>query len=175
MTIAQNVQIILDELPDYVQLLAAVKTRSPEEILEVIEAGVNVIGENYIQEADSVYAKIGPKAEWHFVGHLQKNKVKKAVELFDMIETVDSIGIAAEIDKRCAQAGKIMPVLIEINSGHEKQKSGVLPENTEQLVKEISAMENIKVKGLMTMGPRSGNAEDARPYFMETKKLFDKI
>ncbi|GAI57494.1 unnamed protein product, partial [marine sediment metagenome] len=90
-------------------------------------------------------------------------------------ETVDSLETAKEIDKRCAQIGKIMPVLVEINSGREKQKSGVLPENTEQLIREISAFQNIRVMGLMTMGPRFGNPEDSRPYFVETKKIFDRV
>ena len=92
-----------------------------------------------------------------------------------MIETLDSIEIAREIDKRCSQIGKVMPVLIEINSGHEKQKSGVLPENAEQLIKEISGLQNIRIMGLMTMGPRFGNPEDSRPYFVETERIFDKI
>jgi len=175
MTIKQNVNQILSELPDGVQLVAAAKTRKPEEILEAVEAGVKIIGENYAQEAERAYEVVGNKAKWHFIGHLQKNKVKKAVKIFDMLETVDSVEIAKEIDKRCAQIGKIMPVLIEINSGREKQKSGVLPENTEQLAREISAFPNIRVMGLMTMGPRSGNPADSRPYFVETKKLFEKI
>jgi len=92
-----------------------------------------------------------------------------------MIETVDSVELAKEIDKRCAQIGKVMPVLIEINSGREKQKSGVLPEKAEQLVRKVSSLQNIRVKGLMTMGPRFGNPEDSRPYFVETKKIFEKI
>lgn len=175
MTIKQNVNQILSELPGGVQLVAAAKTRQPEEILEVVEAGVEIVGENYVQEAERAYEVVGNKAKWHFIGHLQKNKVKKAVKMFDMIETVDSVEIAKEIDKRCAQIGKIMPVLIEINSGREKQKSGVFPENTEQLAREISACPNIRVMGLMTMGPRFGNPEDSRPYFVETKKLFEKI
>ena len=175
MTIKESVQRILSELPDGVELVAAAKTRSAEEILEVIEAGVKIIGENYVQEAEKVYATVGNKASWHFIGHLQKNKVKKAVCLCDMIETVDSVEIAKEIDKRCGQTGKVMPVLIEINSGREEQKSGVLPEDTEQLIREISGLQNIKVMGLMTMGPFSGNPEDARPYFVESKKIFDQI
>ena len=92
-----------------------------------------------------------------------------------MIETVDSVEIAREINKRCAQIDKVMPVLIEVNSGREKQKSGVIPEDVEQLVREISALPNIKVMGLMTMGPRFGNPEDSRPYFVETRKIFEKI
>jgi len=175
MTIKQNVSQILSELPDGVQLVAAAKARKPEEILEAVDAGVKIVGENYVQEAERAYEVIGNKVKWHFIGHLQKNKVKKAVKIFDMIETVDSFEIAKEIDKRCVQIDKIMLVLIEINIGREEQKSGVLPENSEQLVKEISALPNISVMGLMTMGPLSANPEDSRPYFVEMKKLFEKI
>ena len=173
--IKQNVGQILSELPDGVELVAAAKTRQPEEILEAVEAGVKIVGENYVQEAEGAYEVVGNRAKWHFIGHLQKNKAKKAVRIFDMIETVDSVEIAREIDKRCAQIGKVMPVLIEINSGRERQKAGVFPEEAEQLVKEISTYQNIKVLGLMTMGPRFGNPEDSRPYFVETKKTFDRI
>ena len=175
MTIKQNVQRILSKLPNGVELVAAAKTRRPEEILEAVESGVKIIGENYVQEAERAHELIGSKAKWHLIGHLQKNKAKKAVRIFDMIETVDSVEIAKELDKRCAQIGKVMPVLIEINSGREEQKSGVLPENAEQLIKESSSFQNIKVMGLMTMGPRFGNPEDSRPYFVETRKIFEKI
>ncbi len=156
-------------------MVTAAKTRQPEEILEAVEAGIKIVGENYAQEAERAYEVVGNRVKWHFIGHLQKNKVKKAVRIFDMIETVDSVEIARDIDKRCAQIGKIMPLLIEVNSGREKQKSGVLPESVEQLVGEISALPNIRVMGLMTMGPRFGNPEDSRPYFVETKKIFEKI
>jgi len=175
MTIKQSVKQILSELPSGVELVAAAKGRPAEEVLEAIEAGVKIIGENYVQEAERVYQVIGNKAKWHFIGHLQKNKVKKAVNLFDMIETVDSVDLAREIDNRCAQITKIMPVLIEINSGWEEQKSGVLPEDAEPLVREISHLQSIEVMGLMTMGPRFGNPEDFRPYFTETKRIFDRI
>ena len=173
--IKQNVNQLLDELPSGIELVAAAKTRKPEEVLDVIESGVKIIGENYVQEAERVHEVVGNRAKWHFIGHLQRNKVKKAVSIFDMIETVDSVDIAQEIDKRCAQIGKIMPVLIEINSGREEQKSGVFPENAEQLIKEISTLPNIRVMGLMTMGARFGNPEDSRPYFVETRKLFERI
>ena len=173
--IKQNVSQILRELPDGVELVAAAKTRQPEEILEAVGAGVKIIGENYVQEAERACEVVGDKVKWHFVGHLQKNKVKKAVRLFDMIETVDSLELAREIDKRCAQIGKIMPVLIEVNSGREEQKSGVFPENVEPLVKELSVFQNIGVMGLMTMGPRFGNPEDSRPYFVETKRIFERL
>lgn len=175
MSIAQNVREILAELPAGVELVAAAKTRQPPEILEAIGAGIRIIGENYVQEAESAYREIGAKARWHFIGHLQKNKVKKAVEICDMIETVDSLEIAREIDKRCAQAGKKMAVLIEINSGREPQKAGVSPEAAPQLIEAIAALENIRVMGLMTMGPLTGRPEDYRPYFIETKKAFDRL
>jgi len=175
MGIGKNVQQLLNELPSGVELVAAAKARTAEEVLQAVESGVKIVGENYVQEAEGIYGVIGNKARWHFLGHLQKNKVKKAVRLFDMIETVDSVDIAREIDKRCAQIGRVMPVLVEINSGREKQKSGVLPESAEQLIRAISSLPNIKVMGLMTMGPRFGNPEDSRPYFVITRKLFDRI
>ncbi len=173
--IKENVINILSELPPGVELVAAAKTRKPAKVLEAIEAGIRIIGENYVQEAEDAYEVVGNRARWHFIGHLQSNKVKKAVTIFDMIETVDSLKIAAEIDKHCSRLGKVMPVLIEINSGREEQKSGVLPEDAERLVKDISSLKNIRVEGLMTMGPRFGDPEDSRPYFSETRSLFNEI
>ncbi len=175
MTIKENVRDILTELPNGVELVAAAKARTPEEVLQAIQSGVKIIGQNYVQEGESIYKEIGEKAKWHFIGRLQRNKVKRAVDIFDMIETVDSVELAEEIDKRCSHIGTVMPVLVEINSGREEQKSGVSPENAEQLVKEISNLQHIKVMGLMTMGPRFGNPEDSRPYFVETKRLFENI
>jgi pyridoxal phosphate enzyme (YggS family) len=174
-TIAQNVTWLIQELPPGVRLLAAAKSRTPDEVKEAVAAGIGIIGENYIQEAESARRAIGTGIEWHFIGHLQKNKVKKAVELFDMIETVDSVDLAREIDRRCSQVGKTMPVLIEINSGRESQKSGVFPEKAEALIKEIASLENIRVMGLMTMGPFTADPEDLRPYFMATRHLFERI
>ena len=173
--IKENVKKILDELPTSVELVAASKTRTPEEILQAIQAGIKIIGQNYVQEAQKAYSIIGHQVKWHFIGHLQRNKVKKAVEIFDMIETIDSIRLASEIDKQCRRLDKIMPILIEINSGREQQKYGIFPEDMEDLTKKISGLKNIKIQGLMTMGPMFGNPEDARPYFVETKKVFDKI
>jgi len=173
--IKENVEKMLDELPEGVTLVAAAKTRTAEEILEAISAGIKVIGENYVQEALNVFNVVGKRARWHFIGHLQTNKVKRAVEIFDMIETVDSLKLAEELNKRCAKIDKVMPILIEVNSGRESQKSGALPEDVKNLIKEISAFHNIKIMGLMTMGPRFGNPEDSRPYFVETKKIFDRI
>ncbi|MDI3524220.1 YggS family pyridoxal phosphate-dependent enzyme [Kosmotoga sp.] len=175
MGIKENIKKILSEIPDYVTVVAAAKTRTPEEILEAIEAGIEIIGENYVQEAQKAFEAVGKKAKWHMIGHLQKNKVKKAVQIFDMIQTVDSVKIANEINKRAAQFGKVMPVLIEINSGREEQKAGVLPEDVFRLVEEISKLENIRIEGLMTMGPVVDAPEELRPYFSLTSELFENL
>ncbi len=175
MTIADNVSRILAELPPGVELVAAAKTRTPAEVLEAIHAGVKIIGENYVKEAEDAYRVVGAGARWHFIGHLQRNKVKRAVKLFDMIETVDSISLAQEIDKQSRQTGKVMPVLIEVNSGREPQKAGVFPEEVEELAKAVSSLKNISVMGLMTMGPRFGDPEASRPYFVVTRQIFNRM
>jgi len=172
----QSVAKLLAELPDGVEVVAAAKTRTPEEVLEVVQAGIKIIGQNYVKEAKEAYELVGKRAKWHFIGTFQKHNVRRNVlEIFDMIETVDSLEIAKEIDRKCAQINKIMPILIEVNSGKEPQKSGVLLEDVEQLSKEISGLKNVKMMGLMTMGPRFGNPENSRPYFVETKRIFEKI
>ena len=173
--IKENIKKILEELPAGVQLVAAAKTRSVAEILDAIQAGLTIIGHNYVQEAERAFEAIGPKAKWHMIGHLQSNKAKKAVRIFDMIETVDSLKLAKAIDKACRNINKSMPVLIEINSGEEPQKAGVMPADAVSWVKEIAELENVRIMGLMTMGPFSGDPEDARPYFQKTRQLFKDI
>jgi len=175
LSIKENVRRILAELPPGVRLVAAAKSRTPAEILEVVEAGVKVVGENYVQEAAAAFEAVGRRAQWHFIGHLQSNKVKRAVEIFDMIETVDSLDLAKEIDKRAGAAGKRMPVLLEINSGEEAQKAGVLPGQAEALLRAVAPLPHLHLQGLMTMGPFEGDPEDSRPYFKVTKALFDRF
>ena len=166
---------IRKRVPDHVTLVAAAKTRTVEEIKEAIDAGIEIVGENYVQEAEKIIDALGDQAKWHMLGHLQRNKVKKAVQLFDMIETLDSWRLAELIDQRCAAIGKTMPVLVEINSGREASKTGVLPEELDDLLRRLAGLRHIHVQGLMTMGPRFGNPEDARPFFRETKKAFDRV
>ena len=173
--IKERITRILHSLPPGVLLVAAAKTRLPEEVKAAISAGINTLGYNYVQEAERIYEIIGTSVKWHMIGHLQKNKVKKAVRLFDMIETIDSVELAQALNKQCVAEGKIMPVLIEINSGKESNKTGVLPENVEKLIHQISNLPNLKIQGIMTMGPRFGNPEDARPYFKATRSVFEKI
>jgi pyridoxal phosphate enzyme (YggS family) len=173
--ISENVHRLLKELPTGIQLVAAAKTRTPEEITQALQAGIKILGENYVQEAEQHHSVIGNLAKWHCIGHLQKNKVKKAVAIFDMIETVDSLELAQEIDKRCRQIGKIMPILVEVNSGREAQKSGALPENVVTLAQSVSTLPNIRLMGLMTMGPAMGDPEDSRPYFVTTRQVFEAL
>ena len=173
--IAERVKAILAELPKGVELEAAAKTRTAAEIEEAIAAGVKIIGENYVQEALKVKKAVKLPARWHLIGHLQKNKVKKAVQIFDMIETVDSYELAEEINKKCQKINKIMPVLVEINSGKEPQKAGVMPEEAIDLIKCIAKLPYLKVMGLMTMGPWLEDPEKLRPYFRLTKELFEEI
>jgi len=173
--IKENVSKILEELPEGVSLVGAAKTRTPQEILEAVEAGLEIIGENYVQEAERAFQVVGGKVKWHMIGHLQSNKAKKAVTVFDLIETVDSIKLARAIDRACGNIDKIMPILMEINSGEESQKAGVVPEDAISLARDMSELNNIKLMGLMTMGPFAGDPEDSRPYFQKTKKLFEEI
>ncbi len=173
--IKENVKKILEELPEGVRLVGAAKTRTPEEIIEAIEAGLEIIGENYVQEADRAFQVIGNRVRWHMIGYLQRNKAGKAVKIFDMIETVCSMKLAREIDKSCHKIGKIMPILIEINSGEESQKSGVIPDDAIPLIREMSTLRGITIMGLMTMGPFTGDPEDSRPYFQKTRALFEKL
>jgi len=173
--IKESVTECLKLLPSDVLLVAAAKKRTPEEVKSAIDAGVKIIGYNYVQEAEQMYRHVGDSVQWHLIGHLQSNKAKRAVQLFDMIETIDSLKVAEAVDRHCTEMGKIMPVLIEINSGRESSKTGVLPENTEGLIREISLLTHLRVQGLMTMGPRFGNPEDSQPYFKKTKALFDHL
>ena len=173
--IQESVVKILNSIPSNVSLVTAAKTRTPEELKSAIDAGVRIIGYNYVQEAEQMFTHVGNSVRWHLIGHLQRNKAKRAVQLFDMIETIESLRIAESVNLHCADMGKIMPVLIEINSGRESNKTGVLPENVDDIVREMSALLHLRIQGLMTMGPRFGNPEDARPYFKATKAAFDRL
>ena len=173
--IKEQVTGILQKLPKGVQLVGAAKTRTPQEILEAIEGGLKIVGENYVQEAEQAFELIGHKVQWHMIGHLQTNKVKKAVNVFDMIQTLGSVKLAEELQRCCERIGSTMPVLIEINSGEESQKSGVLPADAISLHKEVSLLERVRIMGLMTMGPFSLDPEDSRLPFRRTKEIFDTL
>jgi len=171
----QHIHAILAEIPEHVLVEAAAKTRSAEQVRTAIHAGVTIVGYNYVQEAEKMKSQITEKASWHLIGHLQKNKIKKAMELFDLIETVDSLSLAASIHLHCQSLRKVMPILIEVNSGREPNKTGVYPEHVERLVRSITDFSHVHILGLMTMGPWSDDPEQLRPYFRLTKELYEHI
>lgn len=173
--ITRNVQKTIAELPDTVTLVAAGKTRTPAQLQAAIAGGVNIIGHNYIQEAEASIEALGRTVRWHFIGHLQRNKAKKAAALFDMVETVDKLSLGQALDRACKDLGKKLPILIEVNSGEEDNKAGCLPEHVPALARELSALENLSLEGLMTMGPWLDDPEDMRPYFRLTRELFDEL
>ena len=158
-----------------VRLMAVTKTVGDDLIMEAIEAGVDVIGESYIQEAKRKIEKMGRNIEWHMIGYLQSNKAKYAVKLFDMIHSVDRMDLAHELDRRAKAADRVMKILIEVNVSGEESKSGVPRKNTIQLIKDIASLNNLSIQGMMTMPPWFDEPEDARPYFIALRELRDRI
>lgn len=162
--------------PEAVKLVAVSKTVPVERIQAAIDAGLRTFGENYIQEAGEKLRQLGDQAvSWHFIGRLQTNKAKHAVPWFDMIHTVDSEKLAREIDKQAQKNGKIQDILIQVNVGGETSKAGVSPEDAESLIRTISPLENLAVKGLMTIPPFFDSPETVRPYFRRLATLRDRI
>lgn len=157
--------------PGDVILIAVSKTKPVSLIKQAVEAGAHRLGENKVQEIMEKYDSL-PGVEWHLIGHLQTNKVKYIIDKVKMIHSVDSLKLAEEIDKRAKQHNTHMDVLIEVNIGGEESKSGVAPEAAEKLCLDISKLENVHIKGLMTVAPIVENPEDARVYFRKMNKLF---
>jgi pyridoxal phosphate enzyme (YggS family) len=185
MSIADNLKDIKDRItaaseragrdPGKVKLVAVSKTVPAELVEEALLGGADMLGENYVQEARHKIAKIGrDRAQWHFIGHLQKNKAKYAVDLFDMVHSVDSVALAAELDKRAGKKGLLLPVLVQVNISGEDSKSGIDPDSVAGLVSEVSQMPNLSLKGLMTMPPYLP-PEEARPYFVALRELRDSL
>ncbi len=157
--------------PERVRLVAVSKTVDPERARQAIEAGAKILGENYVQEAQKKIEVLGHEISWHFIGHLQRNKAKVAVHLFDLIHAVDSINLAQELDRQAKLQGKVLPVLLQINLGGEATKFGAQEKEILLLAEKLSAMAGIEVKGLMTMPPFFEDPEASRPYFVELRKL----
>jgi pyridoxal phosphate enzyme (YggS family) len=157
--------------PGSVTLLAVSKTHPPETIRAAADCGQLLFGENKIQEAKAKIPLCPGKCRWHFIGHLQSNKVRDAVELFEMIQSVDSLSLAREINKRCDQAAKKMPVLLEVNVAGEASKSGYQPEKMLAELRELNELPRIEIQGLMTVPPWSPETEKTRPHFRELRQL----
>lgn len=160
--------------PNTITIVAVTKGRSLEQIKQVVQAGITDIGENKVQEALLKYRLLST-IKWHMVGHLQSNKAKDAVRIFDLIQSVDSLHLAAEINKHAAKINKIQDILIEIKASHEATKFGLNPDEAVKVIKEITEFKNINIKGLMTIAPIVDNPQKARPYFRMLKELRDKI
>jgi hypothetical protein len=144
-------------------------------IREAMSAGVDILGENYVQEGKRKIEQMGKSVEWHMIGHLQTNKAKYAVRLFDMIHSLDRMALAVELDKRSRLAGCVTRVLIEVNISGEETKRGVPFAEAIPLVREVSALENLSIQGLMTMPPWFDDPEEARPCFAALRGLRDRI
>ncbi|MDX1815823.1 MAG: YggS family pyridoxal phosphate-dependent enzyme, partial [Thermodesulfobacteriota bacterium] len=153
-----------------IRLVAVGKTKPAELIGEAIEAGLAVFGENYVQEAEEKIRAF-PQAEWHFIGKLQRNKVKKAVSLFSWIQTVDSLSLLTEISRRAGEAGKVLPVLAEVNLAGEASKAGMDPEALSGLVEAAPGLPGIRLRGLMAIPPWTEDPEESRPYFIRLREL----
>ena len=162
--------------PDSVKLVAVSKTKPVEMVQEAVEAGVSILGENYIQEArDKINALPSCAASWHFIGHLQRNKAKYAVKLFDLIHSVDSLKLAREIDHQAKKINKIQKILIQVNIGEDPAKSGAAAKETFELVRQVSRLENLSIQGLMTIPPFFDDPQRVRPCFIALAKLRDDI
>ena len=164
---------MLRRLPAHVTLLAAVKGRSPEEIRAAIRAGIRHVGENYVQEAERKRPLVPEPASWHMIGRLQRNKARRALQVFDWLETLDSLPLAQRLERLLSQQDKKLPVLVQVNIGREPQKAGVPPEDVPKFVREVASLSHLEVRGLMAIPPLPPRPEDSRPYFREMKRLFD--
>ncbi len=161
--------------PDSIKLLAVTKTIPTAYIIKAIDAGITMFGENYVQEAKDKIAAVGCRARWHMIGHLQTNKAKYVVKLFDYVQSVDRLELAQELDKRAGLINRKLNVLIEVNISGEESKNGIPADDTLALIKQMVGLTNLAVRGLMTMAPYSHNPENARPYFSALRNLRDNI
>jgi pyridoxal phosphate enzyme (YggS family) len=157
--------------PEDVTLLAATKNRTPEEVRRAVEAGITVAGENRVQEMLAKVPQVGAGVEWHFIGHLQRNKARQVVGEVALIHSVDSVRLAEEIDRRAGQVGVVQAVLLQVSLAGEESKSGFEPEGLADVVESLVRLGNIEVRGLSTIAPFAGDPEDVRPIFRRLSEL----
>jgi pyridoxal phosphate enzyme (YggS family) len=179
--IEERISLICSKInrdPRSITIVAVSKGRTPEQINEAIELGINDIGENRVQEALLKYNalhSVRQAIRWHMVGHLQTNKAKESVKVFDLIQSVDSLHLACEISKQASKLNKIQDILIEVKTSPEATKFGLKPAETIEVLREIAKMSNINIKGLMTIAPLVDNPDKARPFFKQLRELRDNI
>ena len=185
MTIAENVAHVRARMeaaakragrdPGKVRLVAVSKTVDLERIRQAIAAGVDSLGENYVQEAQKKIEGLEQRVSWHFIGHLQSNKAKAAARLFDWVHSVDSLKLAEELSRAGKLQNRVLPVLLQVNLGQEETKSGPQKEEVFRLLERMASLPGISVKGLMTMPPFFENPEDSRPYFRALRILGEDV
>lgn len=185
MSVADNLKTVRDRIvaaaeragrdPASVALVTVTKTVDAARIREAVAAGAAILGENRVQEAREKIERLGSIASWHLIGHLQTNKAKYAVKLFDLIHSVDAADLATELDRQAAKAGKTQDVLIEVNIAGEEQKAGVAFDDAIGLIRSAAALKHIRVRGLMTMPPYSENPEDSRPHYRRLRELAEAV
>jgi len=161
--------------PGSVTLVAVTKTVGPDRIRQAIEAGLKVFGENYIQEAQKKIDALQTDVRWDFIGHLQKNKAKYAVRLFDLIHSVDSFSLAEELNRSAQKAGKVQPILLQVNLGGEETKSGAPEEEILRMMEQTGRLEAVSIRGLMTLPPYSDDPENSRPHFRKLRLLQEQL
>jgi pyridoxal phosphate enzyme (YggS family) len=174
LSIKENISRLLSELPENVKLIAVSKTRTVEEMREAYSAGLRDFGENKVQELTKKYDEFDESVRWHFIGHLQRNKVKYIVGKVSLIHSLDSIRLLAELEKQYLAEGLNADVLIEVNIGREENKTGILPEELEELLIQCENCSQVKIKGLMTVLPICSEEEQKR-YFLEVRKIWDSL
>jgi PLP dependent protein len=158
-----------------IKLLAAAKSQTIERICAAVAAGVTLIGENYVQEAQEKKSQLAQTVEWHMIGHLQRNKVKAAAEIFDVIESLDSVALARALDKEGGKSGKIVRAFVEVNLGGEESKSGIPKDQVKSVLEEIAKLSHLFVRGLMTVPPFRENPEEVRGFFRELGELREQL
>ena len=156
-------------------MVAVTKNRTAAEVEEALSCGIGTIGENRVQEAEAKMAEVGIPARWHLVGHLQTNKAKKAVALFDLVQSVDSLRVASALDAQAGKASRVLDVLVQVNTSGEERKSGVAPQCLQALARKLAGLPNLRIRGLMTIGALSADAEVVRSCFALLRELRDRL
>ena len=156
-------------------MVAVTKNRTAAEVEEALSCGIGTIGENRVQEAEAKMAEVDIPARWHLVGHLQTNKAKKAVALFDLVQSVDSMRVASALDAQAGKASRVLDVLVQVNTSGEERKSGVAPQCLQALARKLAGLPNLRIRGLMTIGALSADAEVVRSCFALLRELRDRL